>query len=155
MASVEELLLKSLEELVKDDLKKFQWHLKKHECISTSEMEDADRLKTVDKLVACFGPEEAVKITVGILKNMGMNDLAVQLEKKHKQADKFPVQMRSSAQPGANVVEVKAETGASVNAPVLTGSTFTGPENFIYSSHAAGNDKHKCSETAENNREKQ
>uniref|UniRef100_A0A9J8C399 Uncharacterized protein n=1 Tax=Cyprinus carpio carpio TaxID=630221 RepID=A0A9J8C399_CYPCA len=63
--------------------------------------------------------------------------------------------MRSSAQPGANVVEVKAETGASVNAPVLTGSTFTGPENFIYSSHAAGNDKHKCSETAENNREKQ
>ncbi|XP_042602527.1 protein NLRC3-like [Cyprinus carpio] len=155
MASVEELLLKSLEELVKEDLKKFQWHLKKHECISTSEMEDADRLKTVDKLVACFGPEEAVKITVGILKNMGMNDLAVQLEKKHKQADKFPVQMRSSAQPGANVVEVKAETGASVNAPVLTGSTFTGPENFMYSSHAAGNDKHKCSETAENNREKQ
>lgn len=38
----DDLLLKSLEELVKDDLKKFQWHLKKHECISTSEMEDAD-----------------------------------------------------------------------------------------------------------------
>uniref|UniRef100_A0A9J8D6A5 Uncharacterized protein n=1 Tax=Cyprinus carpio carpio TaxID=630221 RepID=A0A9J8D6A5_CYPCA len=150
MASVEELLLKSLEELVKDDLKKFQWHLKKHECISTSEMEDADRLKTVDKLVACFGPEEAVKITVGILKNMGMNDLAVQLEKKHKQADKFPVQMRSSAQPGANVVEVKAETGASVNAPVLTGSTFTGPENFIYSSHAAGNGSAEDSKATHN-----
>ncbi|XP_052424247.1 NACHT, LRR and PYD domains-containing protein 3-like isoform X3 [Carassius gibelio] len=155
MAFVEELLLKSLEELVKDDLKKFQWHLKKHKCISTSEMEDTDRLKTVDKLVACFGPEEAVKITVGILKNMGMNDLAEQLEKEHKQADKSPVQISSSAQPGANVVEVKAETGASLNAPVLTGSTFTGTVNFIYSSHAAGNDKLKCSETAENNREKQ
>uniref|UniRef100_A0A8C1LEZ0 Uncharacterized protein n=1 Tax=Cyprinus carpio TaxID=7962 RepID=A0A8C1LEZ0_CYPCA len=85
MPSVEELLLKSLEELVKDDLKKFQWHLKKHECIATSEMEDAGRLKTVDKMVACFGSEEAVKITVDILKNMGTNDLAVQLEKKHKQ----------------------------------------------------------------------
>ncbi|XP_059361694.1 NACHT, LRR and PYD domains-containing protein 12-like [Carassius carassius] len=85
MASVEERLLKSLEELVKDDLKKFQWHLKKHECISTSEMEDADRLKTVDKLVTCFGPEEAVKITVAILKKIGKNDLAEQLEKEHKQ----------------------------------------------------------------------
>uniref|UniRef100_A0A8C1Z2A5 NACHT domain-containing protein n=1 Tax=Cyprinus carpio TaxID=7962 RepID=A0A8C1Z2A5_CYPCA len=73
----------------------------------------------------------------------------------HLQADKSPVQIRSSAQPGANVVEVKAETSASVNAPVLTGSTFTGTVNIIYSSHAAGNDKHKCSETAENNREKQ
>uniref|UniRef100_A0A9J7YCH1 Uncharacterized protein n=1 Tax=Cyprinus carpio carpio TaxID=630221 RepID=A0A9J7YCH1_CYPCA len=86
---------------------------------------------------------------------MEQNNLAEQLEKKHKQADKSPVQIRSSAQPGANVVEVKAETSASVNAPVLAGSTFTGPVHFIYSSHAAGNDKHKCSETAENNREKQ
>uniref|UniRef100_A0A8C1NF31 Uncharacterized protein n=1 Tax=Cyprinus carpio TaxID=7962 RepID=A0A8C1NF31_CYPCA len=87
MVSVEELLLKSLEELVKEDLKTFQWHLKKHECISVSEMEDADRLKTADKLVACFGPEKAVKITVGILKTMGKNNLSEQLEKEHKQAE--------------------------------------------------------------------
>ncbi|XP_059361622.1 NACHT, LRR and PYD domains-containing protein 12-like isoform X1 [Carassius carassius] len=86
---------------------------------------------------------------------MDKNKLAVQLEEEHKQADKYPVQISSSAQPGANVVEVKAETGASVNAPVLAGSTFTGPVHFNFSSHAAGNDKHKCSETAENNREKQ
>ncbi|XP_026115236.1 protein NLRC3-like isoform X1 [Carassius auratus] len=159
MASVEELLLKSLEELGKEDLKKFQWYLKKHDRISASEMEDADRLKTVDKLVACFGPEEAVKITVGILKKMGMNNLAVLLEKKHKQAqaegnmkttysagdhskeiqaDKSPVQISRSAQPGANVVEVKAETGASVKAPVFAGSTITGTVN-LYSSPTAGN----------------
>uniref|UniRef100_A0A671PRA0 Pyrin domain-containing protein n=1 Tax=Sinocyclocheilus anshuiensis TaxID=1608454 RepID=A0A671PRA0_9TELE len=86
MASVEDLLLSSLEELGKDDLKKFQWHLKKHECISTSEIENADRLKTVDKLVACFG-EEAVQITVGILRNMKQNHLAEQLENKHKQGN--------------------------------------------------------------------
>ncbi|XP_052417729.1 NACHT, LRR and PYD domains-containing protein 12-like isoform X1 [Carassius gibelio] len=147
MEDAEVLLLKSLEELGKEDLKKFQWYLKKQDRISACEMEDADRLKTVDKLVVCFGPEEAVKITVSILKKIGMNDLAEQLENKHKQADKSPVQIRSSAQPGANVVEMKAETGASVNAPVLARST--------YSTHAAGNDKHKCSETAENNREKQ
>ncbi|KTF71786.1 hypothetical protein cypCar_00047875 [Cyprinus carpio] len=83
MAYVEELLLKSLEELVKEDLKTFQWHLKKHECISVSEMEDAGRLKTVDKLVACFGPEEAVKITVGILRKIDQNNLAEQLDNKH------------------------------------------------------------------------
>ncbi len=59
--------------------------------------------------------------------------------KNHKSfslsADKAPVQMRSSAQPGANV----ALAGAGVIAPVLAGSTFTGPVSFNYSSHAAGN----------------
>ncbi|XP_026114641.1 protein NLRC3-like [Carassius auratus] len=85
MEDVEELLLKSLEQLDKDGLKKFQWHLKKLKCISSSEMEDADRLKTVDKLVAFYRLEEAVKITVSILRKIGQNNLAVQLEDEHKQ----------------------------------------------------------------------
>ncbi|XP_026101657.1 protein NLRC3-like [Carassius auratus] len=85
MDDVEELLLKSLEQLDKDGLKKFQWHLKKLKCISSSEMEDADRLKTVDKLVAFYRLEEAVKITVSILRKIGQNNLAVQLEDEHKQ----------------------------------------------------------------------
>ncbi|ROL51256.1 NLR family CARD domain-containing protein 3 [Anabarilius grahami] len=85
MASVEELLEKSLNELLEAELKKFQWHLKNdHECISQCEMENADRLKTVDKMVACFGPEEAVKITVDILRKMNQNNLAEQLENNHK-----------------------------------------------------------------------
>ncbi|XP_048010618.1 protein NLRC3-like [Megalobrama amblycephala] len=85
MASVKELLEKSLNELEKAELKKFQWHLRNdHESISKSDMENADRLKTVDKMVECFGPEEAVKITVEILKKMNQNDLAKQLENKHK-----------------------------------------------------------------------
>ncbi|XP_048011631.1 LOW QUALITY PROTEIN: NACHT, LRR and PYD domains-containing protein 3-like [Megalobrama amblycephala] len=84
MASVEELLEKSLNELVEAELKKFQWHLKKHEHISNSDMENADRLKTVDKMVACFGPEEAVKITVEILRKMNQNNLAEQVENIHK-----------------------------------------------------------------------
>uniref|UniRef100_A0A8C1EKC8 Pyrin domain-containing protein n=1 Tax=Cyprinus carpio carpio TaxID=630221 RepID=A0A8C1EKC8_CYPCA len=84
MASVKELLVNSLKDLVEAELKEFQWHLQKdHECISKSEMENADRLKTVDKMVACFGPEEAVKIKVGILKMMNQNNLAEQLENKH------------------------------------------------------------------------
>ncbi|ROL45450.1 NACHT, LRR and PYD domains-containing protein 12 [Anabarilius grahami] len=86
MASVKDLLKNSLENLVKDDLKEFQWHLKKdHKYISNSDMENAGILDTVDKLVDCFGPEEAVKITVEILRKMNQNNLAEQLEKNHKQ----------------------------------------------------------------------
>ncbi|KAI2665805.1 NLR family CARD domain-containing protein 3 [Labeo rohita] len=87
MASVEELLLNSLEKLKEDHLKKFQWHLKNdHECISEYEMENADRLKTVDKMVDCFGPEEAVKNMVCILRKINQKKLAEQLKNKHKKA---------------------------------------------------------------------
>uniref|UniRef100_A0A8C2GQU0 Uncharacterized protein n=1 Tax=Cyprinus carpio TaxID=7962 RepID=A0A8C2GQU0_CYPCA len=86
MASVKELLVYMLKELEEAELKEFQWHLKNYEYISKSEMENADRLKTVDKMVACFGPEEAVKIMVSILRKMHQNNLAEQLENKHKQA---------------------------------------------------------------------
>ncbi|XP_067283778.1 NACHT, LRR and PYD domains-containing protein 3-like isoform X2 [Pseudorasbora parva] len=87
MASFENLLEKSLKELKKAELKTFRWHLKNDhkDHISTSEMEKADILDTVDKMVACFGPEEAVKITVEILRKMNQNNLAEQLENKHKQ----------------------------------------------------------------------
>ncbi|XP_067248674.1 NLR family CARD domain-containing protein 3-like [Chanodichthys erythropterus] len=85
MASVEELLEESLNELKIAELKKFQWHLKNdHKHISNSDMENADILDTVDKMVACFGPEEAVKITVDILRKMNQNNLAEQLENNHK-----------------------------------------------------------------------
>ncbi|XP_039530243.1 protein NLRC3-like [Pimephales promelas] len=46
------------------------------------------------------------------------------------------VQMSSS-------VDVKAETGATVNAPVLARSTFTAPVTFNYSSNTAGNEPQK------------
>ncbi|XP_048015474.1 NACHT, LRR and PYD domains-containing protein 3-like isoform X1 [Megalobrama amblycephala] len=85
MASVNYLLKNSLKDLGDAELKEFQWELK-NECISKSEMENADRLDTVDKMVAHFGPEEAVQITVKILRKMNQNNLAEQLENKHKQA---------------------------------------------------------------------
>ncbi|XP_039529116.1 NACHT, LRR and PYD domains-containing protein 12-like isoform X3 [Pimephales promelas] len=85
MASVKELLLNSLMELGKKDLKLFQWHLKMDEHIFNCELENADRCNTVDKMVACFGPEKAWKITVEILRKMNQNDLAERLENKCKQ----------------------------------------------------------------------
>uniref|UniRef100_A0A8C1VEV7 NACHT, LRR and PYD domains-containing protein 12-like n=1 Tax=Cyprinus carpio TaxID=7962 RepID=A0A8C1VEV7_CYPCA len=85
MASFKDLLMDSLKELVEDELEEFQWHLEKdHEGISKSEMKNANRLKTVDKIVACFGPEEAVKIMVDTLRKMKQNELAEQLENKYK-----------------------------------------------------------------------
>uniref|UniRef100_A0A8C2H584 Uncharacterized protein n=1 Tax=Cyprinus carpio TaxID=7962 RepID=A0A8C2H584_CYPCA len=88
MASVKELLLDSLKELVEAKLKEFQWHLVNfyQDNLSRSELEKADRIDTVDKMVACFGPEEAVKIMVDILRKMNQNDLAEQMENKQKQA---------------------------------------------------------------------
>ncbi|KAG1927642.1 NACHT, LRR and PYD domains-containing protein 12-like isoform X2 [Pimephales promelas] len=86
MASVKELLKNSLMDLEEAEQKTFKWHLENdNACIKKCEMENADRMKTVDKMVACFGPEEAVKITVEILKKMNQNHLAEQLENKHKQ----------------------------------------------------------------------
>ncbi len=87
MASVKELIVNSLKELVKDDLKEFQWHLKHHERVSASEMENADVLDTVDKMGKHFGPEEAFTITVNILKKMNQNLLAQELENEYKQGN--------------------------------------------------------------------
>ncbi|XP_067296751.1 NACHT, LRR and PYD domains-containing protein 3-like [Pseudorasbora parva] len=85
MASVKELLVNSLKELVKDDLKEFQWHVKNHECVSASEMENTDILDTVDKMVVCFGLDKAVKISMKILRKMNQNLLAEELENKHNE----------------------------------------------------------------------
>jgi len=87
MASVKELLLNSLKELENSNLKVFQWHLKNYEHIFNSELENADRCYTVDKMVACFGPQKAWKITVEILRKMNQNDLAERLENKCKQGN--------------------------------------------------------------------
>ncbi|XP_067296610.1 NACHT, LRR and PYD domains-containing protein 1 homolog isoform X2 [Pseudorasbora parva] len=83
-AYVKELLVKSLKDLRPDDLKEFQWQLKNNEHIPP-EMEKADVFDTVDTMVACIGPEEAVKITVDFLRKINRDDLAEELKKKHKE----------------------------------------------------------------------
>ncbi len=85
MASVKELLENSLNELVTKELKKFQWYLKDRKRIPKSEIENADVLDTVDKMVERFGPEEAVKITVEILRKMNKNLLAKELKNKYNE----------------------------------------------------------------------
>ncbi|KAI2665752.1 NLR family CARD domain-containing protein 3 [Labeo rohita] len=87
MASVKEMLMGSMKELVEAELKEFKWHLMNpsYKHIPRSELEKADIFDTVDKMIARFGAEEAVKVTVDILRKMNQNELAKQLENKNKQ----------------------------------------------------------------------
>ncbi|KAI2665800.1 Apoptosis-associated speck-like protein containing a CARD [Labeo rohita] len=85
MASVSEHLLAALDYLVTEELKRFKWRLKTYHGISAADLEKADAPDTVDLMMKCFRPEEAVKITVNILRKMNHNYLAEHLENKHKQ----------------------------------------------------------------------
>ncbi|XP_071031332.1 NACHT, LRR and PYD domains-containing protein 3-like [Oncorhynchus clarkii lewisi] len=80
------LLLDILEELGRGDLKKFQWYINKgveeFPSISEGQLEDADRLFTVDRMVQSYCDEGAVKITLEILRKMGRNNLAEELKEK-------------------------------------------------------------------------
>nr|XP_055068380.1 NLR family CARD domain-containing protein 3-like [Misgurnus anguillicaudatus] len=83
MASVLELLYETLDDLEEDKLKRFKSILRHDGSISASKLEKADATDTVDML-ECFGSEEeAVKITINILRKMNQNQLAEQLEMKH------------------------------------------------------------------------
>ncbi|ROL53953.1 Stonustoxin subunit alpha [Anabarilius grahami] len=85
MESASDHLLDALDDLEVDELKRFKWRLKNRKGFSRADLEKADAPDTVDLMMKCFVPEEAVKITVDILRKMNQNHLAEQLEKKHKQ----------------------------------------------------------------------
>uniref|UniRef100_A0A4W4EZ65 Pyrin domain-containing protein n=1 Tax=Electrophorus electricus TaxID=8005 RepID=A0A4W4EZ65_ELEEL len=92
MANIKEHLLDTLEELVTQDLKTFQWHLTnsaedKH--IPKSRLEKADRHDTVDYIVQTYGPNGAVELILAILEKMN-NQLAEELRTKVKNKHWFP-----------------------------------------------------------------
>ncbi|XP_037389127.1 NACHT, LRR and PYD domains-containing protein 3-like [Pygocentrus nattereri] len=90
MAYIKEELLHTLENLVEEDLKLFQWHL-----INTIEgstqipkvhLKNAKRHETVDKMVARLGDHEAVEVTLDVLKKINQNQLAEELRTKYRAA---------------------------------------------------------------------
>ncbi|XP_065130562.1 NACHT, LRR and PYD domains-containing protein 3-like [Paramisgurnus dabryanus] len=125
MTSDPEQLLETLDELDPQKLKRFKFHLKQIESVLADELENADVTDTVDKMVERFGPERAVKITQDILKKMKQIQLAEKLEKNNREVPSTPVLVSS---PVCSEISfgVNAETGASVNAPFISGNTFTG-----------------------------
>lgn len=88
MASVPELLLDILEELVDKELRTFQWFLysnilKGFPYIQKSRVDGVDRPGTVDLLVQTYGYDGAVKVTVDVLMRMKLKLWAETLMKKY------------------------------------------------------------------------
>ncbi|XP_055762374.1 uncharacterized protein LOC129839125 [Salvelinus fontinalis] len=89
MLDVPALLLTTLEELTEEQLKTFQSHLTSGQLfgfpsIPESQLENVDRQDTVDQMVQRYGPERAVEITVEILREMNLHDLAKKLQRDHR-----------------------------------------------------------------------
>lgn len=88
MASVPELLLKTLLELPDDQLRMFQWYLYSDVLeglphIPKSCVAGVDRPGTVDLLAQTYGYDGAVTVTVNILMRMQFKLNAEELQKKY------------------------------------------------------------------------
>uniref|UniRef100_A0A8C1TKG6 Pyrin domain-containing protein n=1 Tax=Cyprinus carpio TaxID=7962 RepID=A0A8C1TKG6_CYPCA len=88
MASVKQLLYDTLDDMEKDNLKRFNSFLREDGPIPASVLEKAKARDTVNQMLDRFGPERAVKITLDILKKINQNNLAEQLENKQKEGNK-------------------------------------------------------------------
>ncbi|KAM9492115.1 uncharacterized protein ACWYII_004091 isoform 4-T4 [Salvelinus alpinus] len=88
MLDVPALLLTTLEELTEEQLKTFQSHLTSGQLfgfppIPERQLENTDRQDTVDHMVKRYGPERAVEITLWILREMKLDDLAENLQRDY------------------------------------------------------------------------
>ncbi|XP_071202838.1 uncharacterized protein [Salvelinus alpinus] len=88
MLDVPALLLTSLEELTEEQLKTFQSHLTRGQLfgfplIPERQLENTSRQETVDQMVKSYGPERAVEITLWILREMNLDDLAETLQRDY------------------------------------------------------------------------
>uniref|UniRef100_A0A8P4K6G2 Pyrin domain-containing protein n=1 Tax=Dicentrarchus labrax TaxID=13489 RepID=A0A8P4K6G2_DICLA len=82
MASQMELLFGVLQDLGIEEFKHFQWFLKAGNvkgfpAIPKSQLEEADRQDTVDRMVQTYSLPGALQITEEILKKISRNDLVV------------------------------------------------------------------------------
>lgn len=79
------LLLRTLENLKKQEFKKFKWFLKQDNILEgqkgfpASKLEKADRPDTVDMMILKYNNDGALELTKRILKEMNMNKLESEL----------------------------------------------------------------------------
>ncbi|XP_051988965.1 envoplakin-like [Xyrauchen texanus] len=85
--SVPEQLLHTLDDLDRENLKRFRWYLKQDGSISVSRLENADVPDIVDKMLECYGQNGALNKTLAILKKMKQNNLAEQLGNNGKEGN--------------------------------------------------------------------
>ncbi|KAK9951851.1 hypothetical protein ABG768_017726, partial [Culter alburnus] len=88
MASVKKLLNDTLDDLKKHDRKRFKSYLKDDGPIGAGKLEKADVTDIVDIMMEHFGAEEAVKITLNILRKMNQNRLAEELQNNYTEVQK-------------------------------------------------------------------
>ncbi|KAI4889424.1 hypothetical protein NFI96_029980 [Prochilodus magdalenae] len=85
-SSVPVLLLEILEDLGRENLKTFQWHLINgvtgFKRIRRAQLEKPEYTDTVDKIVQCYEHSGAVEITLAILEKINQNQLAEDLRRK-------------------------------------------------------------------------
>ncbi|XP_030264942.1 uncharacterized protein LOC115576554 [Sparus aurata] len=79
-------LLKILEKLKKDEFEKFKWFLEDRG-IATADLEDADRMKTVNLMVKSFTLHGAVKVTKEVLKEIPRMDLLQNLSASSSESE--------------------------------------------------------------------
>ena len=81
---VKEELLNTLEDLSDEEFKKFKWFLQQREilvgfqAIPKNQLENADRLDTVDKIIQTFS-HQSVEVVKLVLKKTRRNDLVEKL----------------------------------------------------------------------------
>ena len=82
--SVKGVLLKTLEDLSDEEFKKFKWFLQDpdilvgFQAIPKNQLENADRLDTVDKIIQTFS-HQSVEVVKLVLKKVDRNDLVEKL----------------------------------------------------------------------------
>ncbi|ROI37167.1 NLR family CARD domain-containing protein 3 [Anabarilius grahami] len=88
MASVKKLLNDTLDDLKEDSRKRFKSYLKEDGPIRAGKLEKADVTEIVDIMMERFGAEEAVKITLNILRKMNQNRLVEELQNNYTEVQK-------------------------------------------------------------------
>lgn len=81
---VPNLLRKILDGLLTEEFNEFKWFLTQNvlencDPIPKSHLEDASRIKVVDKLLQSYGEEMAVRLSAEVLKEMKMNQAREEL----------------------------------------------------------------------------
>uniref|UniRef100_A0A3Q1GAT6 Pyrin domain-containing protein n=1 Tax=Acanthochromis polyacanthus TaxID=80966 RepID=A0A3Q1GAT6_9TELE len=91
MTTPKEILLRTLEELGKEEFDKFKWYLNQEgvledfKSIPKSRLEDANRVNTVDQMVQINGTTNAIKVTEKVLMKMNKIELVRKISRTIKE----------------------------------------------------------------------
>lgn len=90
-STIPEILLHTLENMKKTELKSFLWHLtvgvEGFKRIPRAQLDKADLVDTVDRMVERYGHSGAADVMLRILKKINQNQLAKDLETELKECN--------------------------------------------------------------------